>query len=222
MIVHADHTTEVQPYCSPNFQQSPAWEDVRDQLRSDRYPEFLEAYQYVFDSPYVRAGSDLAEYALPSFAPRRPLLEAVLDLTQRIHAEFRYDPHATTLSTTLKELLATRRGVCQDFAHLQIGCLRALGLAACYISGYLLTQPQPGQNRLIGTDASHAWLSVFCPGSGWVDIDPTNNTIPSEQHILLAWGRDYDDVSPIKGVILGGGEHTVRVAVDVTCFAGSE
>jgi transglutaminase-like putative cysteine protease len=222
LIVHADHTTEVQPYFTPIVQMSPAWEDVRDQVRGDRNPELVEAYQYVFDSTYVRTGPELAEYAAPSFSERRPILEAVADLTQRINRDFRYDQRATTITTTLKELLSVRRGVCQDFAHLEIGCLRSLGLSARYISGYLLTQPLQGQSRLIGADASHAWISVFCPELGWIDFDPTNNTIPSDQHILLAWGRDYDDVSPIKGVILGGGEHTVRVAVDVSCFARSD
>jgi len=111
--------------------------------------------------------------------------------------------------------MARRRGVCQDFAHLEIGCLRALGLSARYVSGYLLTNPPPGQERLVGADASHAWIAVYCPGAGWIDVDPTNNQLPQEKHITLAWGRDYDDVSPIKGIILGGGRHSVRVAVDV-------
>jgi transglutaminase-like putative cysteine protease len=139
----------------------------------------------------------------------------VLDLTRRIHQDFRYDPRATTISTPLSEVLANRRGVCQDFAHLQIAGLRALGLAARYVSGYLSTHPGPGQPRPVGADASHAWLSVFSPRLGWFDVDPTNNQVPSDKHILLAWGLDYDDVSPVKGVILGGGEHAVKVAVQV-------
>ena len=215
LIVRAEHTTEIEPYWGPDPAQTPAWEDVRDQLALARDAEALDAYQYVFDSPYVRVSADLAAYAAPSFWPRRPILEAALDLTARIHSEFRYDPKATTLSTTLAEVLAGRHGVCQDFAHLEIGCLRSLGLAARYVSGYLLTQPPEGTERLIGADASHAWLSSWCPGFGWIDVDPTNNLIPSAEHILLGWGRDYDDVSPIKGVILGGGEHQVRVSVDV-------
>ena len=217
LVVRAEHTTEVEPYPKPNPALTPAWEDVRDRLASDRDPDCLDGAQYVFDSPYIRTNSELAAYAAPSFPKGRPFLEAVLDLTERIHKEFEYDPRATTLSTTLSEVLAGRRGVCQDFAHLQIGCLRSLGLAARYVSGYLLTRPAEGKERLVGADASHAWLSVFCPELGWVDTDPTNNLIPSDEHILLAWGRDYDDVSPIKGVILGGGEHHVKVSVDVVC-----
>jgi transglutaminase-like putative cysteine protease len=152
---------------------------------------------------------------LASFVPGRPILAATLDLTDRIHREFRYDPTATTISTPLEEVLRLRRGVCQDFAHLQIGCLRSLGLAARYVSGYLLTMPPPGQPRLIGSDASHAWLSVYCGEAGWIEIDPTNNVIPGTSHITLAWGRDYSDVCPINGVFIGGGQHSMSVWVDV-------
>jgi transglutaminase-like putative cysteine protease len=144
----------------------------------------------------------------------------VLDLTRRIHTDFTYDPTATSVHTPLHDVLQARRGVCQDFAHIQIGCLRALGLAACYVSGYLVTQPPPGWPRLVGVDASHAWVSVYCPGSGWIDVDPTNNVLSSDQHITVAVGRDYGDVSPIKGVFLGGGRHTVEVAVDVVPVEG--
>ena len=133
----------------------------------------------------------------------------------RIHREFKYDARATTIATPLAEMFARKRGVCQDFAHLQIACLRSLGLAARYVSGYLETRPPEGKERLVGADASHAWLQVFCPDFGWLDVDPTNNVPPSDRYILLAWGRDYDDVSPLKGIILGGGSHTVSVAVDV-------
>ena len=139
----------------------------------------------------------------------------MLDLTRRIHTDFTYDPQATSVSTPLHDVLRARRGVCQDFAQVQIGCLRALGLAARYVSGYLVTQPPPGEPRLVGADASHAWVSVYCPGYGWIDVDPTNNVLPSERHITVALGRDYSDVSPIKGILLGGGQHTMRVAVDV-------
>jgi transglutaminase-like putative cysteine protease len=215
LVIRAEHTTEVQAFPPPEPHYTPRWEDVRDRLHVDRGADSIDAYQYVFDSPYVRTSGELAAYASPSFPQGRPFLEAVLDLTARIHSEFHYDPKATTLSTTVSEVLAGRRGVCQDFAHLQIGCLRSLGLAARYVSGYLLTEPPEGRERLVGADASHAWVSVYCPGSGWIDVDPTNNTIPLEEHILLAWGRDYDDVSPVKGVILGGGKHQVRVNVDV-------
>lgn len=210
LTVRAEHVTTVRPFAPPLPASSPPWEEVRDQLRTA-----LDAYQYAFDSPYVRASAALEEYAAASFPPGRPLLEAALDLTRRIHREFRYDPKATTLSTGSAEVLAGRRGVCQDFAHLQIGCLRSLGLAARYVSGYLLTRPAAGKERLVGADASHAWVSVYCPGSDWVDLDPTNGMIPSDEHVVLTWGRDYDDVSPVKGVILGGGDHRIAVAVDV-------
>jgi transglutaminase-like putative cysteine protease len=192
---------------------SPPWEHVVEQLASDR--AYLEERQFCFDSPYIAAGDDLSRFARKSLTPDRPLLEGVSDLMHRIHKEFRFDPDATDLSTGLAEVLESRRGVCQDFAHLMIGMLRSLGLAARYVSGYLLTTPPPGQPRLIGADASHAWLSVFCPPYGWVDFDPTNDRIPAEGHITMAWGRDYEDVAPVKGVVLGGGTQTVSVAVDV-------
>jgi transglutaminase-like putative cysteine protease len=215
LIVTANHVARITPAGPPDVEQSPAWESVRDGLPAGRTPEEIDAYQFAFDSPYVRARTDLASYAAPSFPSGKPILAGVLDLTRRIHADFKYDPRATTVSTPLEEVLANRRGVCQDFAHLGIGCLRSLGLPARYVSGYLCTVPPPGQERLVGADASHAWLAVYSPGNGWVDFDPTNNQIPSDKHIHVAWGRDFDDVSPIKGVILGGGQHTVKVAVDV-------
>jgi transglutaminase-like putative cysteine protease len=215
LSITTTHMAEVMRMTPPDPAQTAPWEDVRQQLVRDHSPESLEAYEFVFDSHHIQASSDLAEYALPSFTPGRPVLEAALDLTRRIHTDFRYDRRATTISTSLQEVFAHRRGVCQDFAHLQIGCLRSLGLAARYVSGYISTRPPPGQKRLVGADASHAWVSVYCLGAGWVDLDPTNDQIPSDHHILLAWGRDYDDVSPIKGVILGGGTPKVVVSVDV-------
>lgn len=192
-----------------------SWNEVPGYLKMSLDAEDLEAYQYTFDSPYVATHERLAAYANLSFPPGRPILEGALDLTARIHQEFRYDGKATTVATPILDVLSRREGVCQDFAHLQIGCLRSLGLPARYVSGYLLTQPPPGQARLIGVDASHAWLSIYSPLLGWIDLDPTNNQIPSTSHITVAWGRDYDDVSPIKGVILGGGRQTIQVAVDV-------
>jgi len=204
------------------------WEEVRDLLKSDR--ALIDARQFTFDSHYIQRSAALRDYALPSFAPGRPLFDAVTDLTARIHREFRYDAKATTLATPLGDVLAHRHGVCQDFAHLGIGCLRSMGLAARYVSGYLQTNVPDGVERLVGADASHAWLSVYCPDAtvphlpqggmgGWVDFDPTNNLIPSDRHLTIAWGRDYDDVSPIKGVILGGGKHSMTIAVDVAVQA---
>jgi transglutaminase-like putative cysteine protease len=213
LTVTAVHRVEVVPQREPDPSQTPAWEQVRELLKVDRSREVLDASQFVCDSRYVRSTTRLAEYARSSFGEGRPILEAVLDLTARIHADFEYDPRSTTVATALSEVFAQRRGVCQDFAHLQIACLRALGLAARYISGYLSTEPPAGYVPLIGADATHAWLSVYCPGPGWIDLDPTNNQVRGKGQILLAWGRDYDDVSPVKGVILGGGQHSVDVSV---------
>jgi transglutaminase-like putative cysteine protease len=184
-------------------------------LPNDRSPASLEAYQFVFESPRIRPNPEFAAYARGSFAPGRLFTEALLDLTARIHKDFRFDPKATNVRTPAEAVLRKRRGVCQDFAHLQIACLRSLNLAARYVSGYLRTYPPPGRPRLIGADASHAWVSAYCPGTGWLDVDPTNNLVPSRSHVTLAWGRDYGDVSPLRGLILGGRDHTLKVAVDM-------
>ena len=181
----------------------------------DQSPEILEARQYLLDSPMVTMTPELADYAQSSFQPNRALVEVVHDLMGRIYKDFTYDPTFTTIATPLSEVLSFRRGVCQDFAHLAIGCLRAYGLAARYISGYVETLPEPGKQRLVGADASHAWFSVYSPGAGWLDFDPTNNAVPLDQHITLAWGRDYADVTPLKGIAFGGGQHTLSVSVDV-------
>jgi len=215
LSVRAVNVVEVHPDPAPDPARTAPWEEVRRCLRTDRGAATVDAYQFTFDSPYVKLDPGLYEYALPSFPAGRPVLEAVLDLTHRIYTEFTFDSTATTIATPLTEVLRLKRGVCQDFAHFGIGCLRSFGLAARYVSGYLQTMPPPGQARLVGADASHAWLSVYCPRSGWTDVDPTNDVIPAHKHILVAWGRDYDDVSPVRGVILGGGRHSLRVAVDV-------
>lgn len=213
LTVSVEHRVEVTPEPAPAH--TPAWEAVRDRLPADRAAGWLDAYQFAFDSRFVAAGPRYAEYARPSFAPGRPVLEAARDLIRRVHADFVYDPRATTLATPVAEVFESRRGVCQDFAHLTLSCLRSLGLAARYVSGYLSTLPPPGKERVVGADATHAWVGLFCGDAGWVDLDPTNDAVPADRHVLLAWGRDYEDVSPLKGVILGGGAHTVRVAVDV-------
>ena len=179
-------------------------------------PQVLEARQFRLESNFIEFGSGIMEYAAPSFAAGRPLLEAVHDLMQRIHRDFTYDPHFSNIATPLHQVLEHRRGVCQDFAHLAIACLRAQGLAARYVSGYLETLPPPGETKQIGADASHAWFGVYVPYQGWVDFDPTNDQIPADRHITLAWGRDYADVAPLKGVVFGGGQgHHLEVAVDV-------
>lgn len=211
--VEAAHTVTVLPREAPK--SSLPWEAVRDRLLHDRRADWLEAAQFVFASRLVPTDAKFASLAAASFSTNRPILEAALDLVHRIHSEFAYDPQATTVATPVAEVFEHRRGVCQDFAHVLLAALRSLGLAARYVSGYLATEPPPGRPRLIGADAGHAWVSIFCGDAGWVDLDPTNDVIPDDRHILVAWGRDYEDVSPVKGVILGGGKHTVHVAVDV-------
>ena len=207
---------EVLPARTPiDPELSPPWEDVRAALSDGAGPMSREPIQYAFASPYITLDPELDEFARASFPPGRPMLAGAIDLMRRIHAEFRFDPTATTITTPVSRVLVDRRGVCQDFAHLQISCLRGLGLAARYVSGYILTTPPPGQPRLIGADASHAWLSVHCPRHGWVDLDPTNDLLPHLSHVTLAWGRDYGDVSPLRGVIVGAAQHTLSVGVSV-------
>jgi transglutaminase-like putative cysteine protease len=213
LTVTAESIVKVTAPKLPAPAATPPWEQVRDATAKSLRDK---AAQFTFESPLVRFIDEAYDYALPSFAPGRPLLEAVLDLTGRIFREFKYDPTASCVNTPTEETLRKRRGVCQDFAHLEITCLRSLGLAARYVSGYLLTDPPLGQQKLVGADASHAWLSVFCPQLNcWFDLDPTNNQIPQVRHVTLAWGRDYGDVCPIKGVFLGGGDHRMYVSVDV-------
>jgi transglutaminase-like putative cysteine protease len=191
------------------------WEEAAGLFRDPVSPEVVEPYQFIFDSPQVRASIDLADYARESFGPDMPLIEGARDLTRRIFTDFKYDTKATTIATPLEEVLDKRRGVCQDFAHLGIAFMRSLGLPARYVSGYLRTRPPAGKPRLVGTDASHAWFSIFCPAIGWVDFDPTNNVQPGEEHITVALGRDFGDVSPVAGILTGGGRHVVKVSVDV-------
>jgi len=215
LIVEATSELEVYSIERPDFSGSPPWETVVESLVSDHSEVGLDAYQFVFGSQRVTASRELADYARDAFPAGRPLLEAILDLMRKIHREFRFDTEATEVTTPVQAFFQKRRGVCQDFAHLQIACLRSLGLPARYISGYLRTLPPPGRPRLVGADASHAWCSAWCPGAGWVDFDPTNNCVPEDGHITVAWGRDYSDVSPIHGVLLGGAKHTLDVGVDV-------
>jgi transglutaminase-like putative cysteine protease len=218
LVVEAHSCVDVQPAAEPlELEQSPPWEIVRDQLAGY---EVLDAYELVFESPYVAGNDAIHEYALQSFTPGRPILAATMDLTTRIFREFQYRGGVSDVSTPVSDVFAMRQGVCQDFAHLMIACLRSLKLAARYVSGYLLTRPPEGKEKLIGSDASHAWVSVFAGESGWVDFDPTNNAIPGVDHITFAWGRDYGDVSPINGFIVGGGAHQVSVAVDVSPRSG--
>ncbi len=213
--ITARSEVDVAPSAIDKTMPSMPWDSVADTLRASRDRTAIEALQYTYESPLVPRHPMLADYARPSFPPGRPLMEAVFHLTERIHDEFTFDTRATNVGTPILDVLLHRHGVCQDFAQLQIGCLRSLGLPARYVSGYLLTNPPPGQNRLVGADASHAWVSIYFPGTGWIDFDPTNAMIPSDNHITICWARDYDDVSPVKGVILGGRHHALSVSVDV-------
>ena len=197
-----------------NFAEHFTWEDVRQQLQTDQDPEVLEMRQYILNSPMIPAMPELHAYAEKSFTKGRPFLETVAELSTRLYTDFTYDPNFTTVATPLNDVIKHRRGVCQDFAHLGIGCLRAFGLVARYVSGYIETHPPPDQESLVGPDASHAWFSVYVPQLGWVDFDPTNNQMPAEQHITVAWGRDYADVTPLKGVVFGSGTHELSVSVD--------
>ncbi len=213
IITHSRVTVRAEK--PPARETSPAWEEVAALFRDPVSPEVVEPYQFVFDSPQVRGSFELADYAKASFVNAMPLLTGVADLNRRIFTDFKYDTKATTVATPLEEVWESRRGVCQDFAHLGIACLRSLGLPARYVSGYLRTRPPEGKERLVGADASHAWFSVFCPGASWIDFDPTNNVQPGEEHITVAYGRDFGDVSPVAGILTGGGDHEVKVSVDV-------
>jgi len=215
LIVEANSDLEVSRPDGPDFSISQRWDSVRDAFGGEARGEMLDAYQFVFDSQRVSANPQFAAYARASFPDGRPLLEAALDLTHRIHQDFLFDKKATEVATPVASFFEKRRGVCQDFAHFEIACLRSLGLAARYVSGYLRTIPPPGRPRLRGADASHAWCSAWCAEAGWVDFDPTNDCVPADGHITLAWGRDYSDVSPIYGVLRGGARHRLQVEVDV-------
>lgn len=199
------------------------WEQVRERMRYHRKAAYDAATEFTFPSPYVPRHEDFLDYARLSFAADRPLLDAATDLMTRIHTDFTYEAAATDINTPALEALAQRKGVCQDFAHIMIACLRGMGLPARYVSGYLLTMPPPGKPRLVGADASHAWVAVWSPGAPdggqWVDLDPTNNRTAGEDYVTLAVGRDYSDVSPVRGVIHGGDTHTLKVAVTVAPVA---
>ncbi len=217
LTVVSDSVVTLQP--RPDRSQlinSPSWEDQRARLRSTLDASTLDPYEFLFNSPHIACGEELADYARPSFTPGRPLLEACMELTERIHSDFKYDPDATTIATPLIDVLRGRHGVCQDFAHVMIGCLRSLGLSCRYVSGYILTMPPEGQPRLVGADASHAWASVYSEGLGWIDFDPTNRCLVQHEHITVGWGRDFSDVTPMRGIVLGGGGQELRVAVTVT------
>ena len=197
-----------------NLYSNLPWEEARLQLFEPR-PDFIDARQYIAETSMTTIDDQITLYALQSFTSKRPMFEAAKDLMQRIYNDFKFDPDFSTVSTPVTEVMRLKRGVCQDFAHLAIACLRSLGLPARYVSGYIETLPPMGKIKLVGVDASHAWFALFIPNLGWIDFDPTNNQIPGEQHITIGWGRDYADISPLKGVILSSGSHKLRVSVDV-------
>ena len=198
---------------------SPPWDALARGLRYVARAPFDPAVEFALPSPYVPLLAGLLDWAAPSLAPGRPVAEAALALMHRLHREFRYESASTQVDTPLARAFEQRRGVCQDFAHLLIGALRAHGLPARYTSGYLLTQAAPGEAELVGADASHAWVQVYAPGTpgvpddGWLDLDPTNDRVPAAAHVRVAVGRDYGDVAPLRGVIRGGGRHTLTVSV---------
>lgn len=225
LVVTAESVVETSvPELSPAVARELPWEAVRERFRFRKDATFDAASEFVFPSPYVPRHADFVAYARASFVPGRPAFDVAMDLTERMYEDFAYDADSTEINTPAVEALAQRKGVCQDFAHIMIACFRTMGLPARYVSGYLLTQPPPGQPRLVGADASHAWVSVYLPGEDdgtggspgdWVDFDPTNGRQPGEDYVTLAIGRDYSDVSPMRGVLHGGARHTLRVGVTV-------
>jgi transglutaminase-like putative cysteine protease len=216
LTVHSRCEVEVTSKPTVPTESSPPWEEVRELCRGDVYNSAGDASEFTFASPLIPLRPEFGKYAAPAFPPGKPILEAGIDLMHQIHSDFEFDSHSTTVATPLEQVFRQRRGVCQDFAQLQVACVRALGLPARYVSGYLETVPPPGQAKLVGADASHAWIQLWCGQAGWVDLDPTNNLLPGERHITLAWGRDFADVSPLRGVLVGSGSHHLKVAVDVT------
>ena len=214
-VVHARSVIEASAAPLPDLTKSRPWDDGVDRAEPREPLIDIGVREFVCRSRHVPVSRDILEFARGSFSPNRPVLDAAMHLTRRIFEDFVFDPKATDVSTPVARVLEIKRGVCQDFAHLAIAALRSLGLPARYVSGYLMTRPPPGQPKLKGSDASHAWLSVWAPAFGWVDFDPTNGIVPSGEHITVAYGRDYEDISPISGVLLGGGDQTMAVAVDV-------
>ena len=209
----------IAPRMLPDQSTMPVWSEVVERLQYQRYKQYLpfdqEATQFRFESNHVRLLPAFREWALACMRPEMNLMQAVQALQERIYQEFSFDPSATTISTPVHEVFERRRGVCQDFAHYMLSCLRSVGLAARYVSGYLLTHPPAGMARLVGADASHAWVSVYIPDVGWLDSDPTNNIFPNLEHITLGWGRDFSDVSPIRGMMYGSNDHSFKTQVTV-------
>jgi transglutaminase-like putative cysteine protease len=214
VTVTSEVTRNEQDVYQHDFNNSISWETASEQLAL-RNNELLEVRQFIPETDVTKANAEITEYALQSFTPGKPMFDAVYNLMQRIHEDFIYKAGFTTIATPLAEVMKARKGVCQDFAHLAIACIRSVGLPARYVSGYIETISPQGTEKLVGVDASHAWFAVYIPGIGWVDFDPTNNQIPSTQHITIGWARDYFDIAPLKGVILSSGSHTLSVSVDM-------
>ncbi len=210
--------SEIEKLTPVNEQQpqfnSTSWEEVC-RLTHTLTPELIDVKQFIATTPMTEADDAIAAYAAPSFPPGRSIFDGSKNLMNRIFNDFKFQSGFTTISTPLSVVMKERKGVCQDFAHLAIACLRSLGLPARYVSGYIETIPPPGVVKLVGVDASHAWFSVYIPNCGWVDFDPTNNIIPANQHITIGWGRDYADITPLRGVIMSSGGHELHVSVDV-------
>ncbi len=215
LLVRSAFVARLQPRLARPAADSPAWETVASRLRYRAGARCEDATEFALPSAYAPHDATLADYGQRAFTAGRPLLQAAIDLMHQVHREFEYAPEATSVSTRAPEALALGKGVCQDFAHVMIGAMRSLGLAARYVSGYLLTRPPPGQPRLVGADATHAWIEVWCPRQGWVALDPTNGVPADLDHVTVAWGRDYADVAPLRGVIRGGGQALPTVAVTV-------
>lgn len=214
-VLHARSTIDTQLPATIDYSATVPWDRIDDMCLGPTGLIELDILQYKCASRLTPATLEIADYARVSFTPARPVLDGVMDLMLRIVEDFTFDAKATDVSTPLSQMFRQRRGVCQDFSHLSLACLRAMRIPARYVSGYILTHPPEGQPKLQGTDASHAWISVWSRGTGWVGFDPTNGLAVADEHITIAHGRDYDDVSPISGVLLGGGDHTVSVSVDV-------
>ena len=214
-VLHARSTIETRVPAAIDLAAASPWDQIDEIRLGSSQALDLDTIQYRCASRLTTASLDMADYGGVSFTPGRPVLDATMDLVRRIYDDFTFDPAATDISTPLSQVFKQRRGVCQDFSHFALACLRAMRVPARYVSGYILTRPPPGQVKLQGSDASHAWISVWAPRAGWVDFDPTNGLVVADEHVTIAHGRDYDDVSPISGVLIGGGEHTVAVAVDV-------
>ncbi len=209
-------TSVVEKKPAPLYNAFPtaSWESVRELLQSSS-GNYINEKQFIAATDITAPTTAITDYAVESFTPGQSLYRAVYNLMQRIYSDFKFTPGFTTISTPLSTVLKERKGVCQDFAHLGIACMHAMGLPARYISGYIETVAPEGKEKLTGVDASHAWFAVFIPGMGWVDFDPTNNKIPDEQYITVGWGRDYFDIVPLKGVIMSSNTHEMKVAVDV-------